>query len=149
MQDDCLGNEFKPDGEKLCNVFFDDTHIGDHFAEDHFANLIRVLTLARKSNIQYRLIKCLFFQPSVLLIGFICGADGRRPDPKKIEQLRNWPEYNSCEAIHSHYAFCNYLQEFYGPEFVQKTKPVTQYMKRVPILVAITKTKRPKQHVHG
>ena len=108
VQENALGSEYKDNGEKLCDVFFDDTHIGDYTKEEHFQSLIRVLALARKANIQYRLTKCTFFQREVLLLGFICAKEGRKTDPKKTEQVRAWPAYTSCADIHSHYAFCNY-----------------------------------------
>ena len=110
MQDDAFDSEYKPNGDKLARVFFDDTHAGDNTPEKHVATLRRILTVARKDNIQYRLEKCLFFFPEVPLIGCICGKKGRRVAPKKVQQLRDWPAYTSCKDISSHLAFANYLQ---------------------------------------
>ena len=86
--------------------------------------------MARYFNIQYRLTKCLFVQPEVLLLGFICSEEGRKCDPKKTEQLRNWPSYKTCACISSHLAFCNYLREFFGPDYSAKTKPLREYLKK-------------------
>ena len=130
MQDSAFQNHFKPDGDKLCNVFFDDTHVGDHTAAEHIVNLVQVLTIARQSGIQYRLEKCVFFQQEIMLIGFLCSKEGRKPDPKKIKQLREWPPYKGCPDISSHLAFCNYLREFFGPDFSAKTKPLRAYLKK-------------------
>ena len=69
MQDNAFGCEYKPNGEPLCRVFFDDTHAADNTVEEHFQTLEHVLTIARKYNIQYRLSKCTFFQKEVLLLG--------------------------------------------------------------------------------
>ena len=91
MQDNAFQHEFKPNGDKLCQVFFDDTHAADHDIESHIETLVHVLTVARHYGIQYRLTKCLLAQPDVLLLGFICSAEGRECDPKKLEQLRKWP----------------------------------------------------------
>ena len=124
MQDNAFCNEYKPNGDKLCSVFFDDTHSSDDTVEEHIATLEHILTVARRYNIQYRLAKCTFFQASVLLLGFICSAEGRTADPKKISQLRAWPEYKACSDIVSHLAFCNYLREFYGPDYAEKTIPL-------------------------
>ena len=114
MQDTAFSYEYKADGERLCSVFFDDTHIADHSLEQHIESVTRVLTVARKYNIQYRLAKCEFFQPHVILLGFICSKEGRKADPKKVQQLRDWPEYKSPADILSHLAFCKYLREFLG-----------------------------------
>ena len=51
--------------------------------------------------------------------------EGATPlDPKKIEQLRTWPAYRGCADIVSHLAFCNYLREFYGPDYTERTIPL-------------------------
>ena len=70
------------------------------------------------------------FQSQVLLLGFICSKEGRRPDPKKIEQLRLWPPYESCADIVSHLAFCNYLREYFGPEYPDQTSTLRKYCKK-------------------
>ena len=130
LQDHAFCNEFKPCGDKLCDPFFDDTHAGDHTVDEHVETLTHILTVARKFNIQYRLTKCVFFQPEVLLLGFICSVEGRRPDPKKVEQLKAWPMYKNSTDIASHLAFCNYLREFFGPDYSEKTKPLRAYLKK-------------------
>ena len=130
LQDTAFDTEFNPNGEKLRNVFFDDTHMGDHNVEEHIATLARVLTVAREYNIQYRLVKCHFFQLEVSLMGFVCSKQGRRVDPKKVQQLQDWPEYKCAKDIGSHLAFANYLREFFGPDFSEKVKPLRYYQKK-------------------
>ena len=130
MQDTAFAGEYKASGEKLCNVFFDDTHIADNSIEEHVANVCRVLTVARKMNIQYRFIKSEFLKPEVLLLGFMVSKEGRRADPKKTKQLREWPAYTSNADIVSHLAFANYLREFLGPEFSARVKPLRHYAKK-------------------
>ena len=130
MQDSAFCDEHKPNGDKLCQVFFDDTHMGDNSIEDHINTITQVLTVARRYNIQYRLTKCTFFQPEVLLLGFYCSKSGRKADPKKVEQLRKWPEYKGCSCIVSHLAFANYLRECFGPEYPEKTAPLKKYLKK-------------------
>ena len=88
MQEDAVGHEYKGNGEKLCDVFFDDTSIHDDDKESHFKSLAQLLTAAERNNIQYRLVKCQFFKEAVLLLGFICGRHGRTVDPSKTKQLR-------------------------------------------------------------
>ena len=51
-------------------------------------------------------------------------------DPKKLDQLRGWPAYQNCTDIHSHIAFCNYLREFYGPEYSERTQALRKYQKK-------------------
>ena len=130
MQDNAFQCQYKRNGEKLASVFFDDTHTGDYNVEEHYESLIQILSVARNYGIQYRLAKCHFFQPEVLLIGFMCSKSGRRADPKKIAQLRNWPEYQSSADINSHLAFANYLQEFLGPDYNDRPQELRKYLKK-------------------
>ena len=130
MQDNAFQCEYKESGEKLCNAFFDDTHIGDFELTEHIQSVTRVLTIARRYNIQYRLSKCEFFKPEVLLLGFLCSAEGRKADPRKIEQLKAWPEYTSVADINSHLAFANYLREYLGPDYSERVKPLRAYQKK-------------------
>ena len=49
LEDDAFDNEYKPNGDKLARVFFDDTHAGDNSPEEHVATLRRILTVARNT----------------------------------------------------------------------------------------------------
>ena len=64
------------------------------------------------------------------MLGFTIGKGCRIPDPKKTEQLRNWPPYESCADIVSHLYFASYLREFLGPDFVELTEPLHRYRKK-------------------
>jgi len=144
LQDEIIGREYKDNGEKLADVFFDDTHIADDDSESHFSSLAQLLEAARKGNIQYRFTKCQFLQSECELLGFVCGQYGRKVDPKKVELLRKWPEYKSNGDVVSHVAFCQYLREFFGPEFPRRVKPLRVYAKKETDFQAVWPT-----HVEG
>ena len=110
MRDNAFQCEYKESGEMLCNAFFDDTHVGDFELAEHIQSVTRVLTIARKYNIQYRLAKCEFFKPECFLLGFLCSEEGRKADPRNVEQLKAWLEYTSVADNNSHLAFANYLR---------------------------------------
>lgn len=130
VQNDIFADEFKNSGEALADIFIDDTHIGDDTVPEHVASLCQLFRRARTSGVQYRFSKCVFFMASCLLLGFEVGVDGRRADPAKIEQLKNWPAYQSNADIVSHLFFASYLREFLGPDFVPKTDPLAKYRKQ-------------------
>ena len=77
MQDNAYQHEFKPNGDKLCRVLFDDTHAADHDIESHIETLVHILTVARHYGIQYRLTKCLFAQSGVSLLALVCSFKER------------------------------------------------------------------------
>ena len=80
VQDHAVGQECKLDGDKLADLFFDDTHVADDDAESYIASLCQLLQCARRNNIQHRLVKCYFSQSSCKLFGVrrgICWSAGR------------------------------------------------------------------------
>ena len=60
-----------------------------------------------------------FNQPSIEFWGCILDGEGRRPQPKKIEQLTNWPEPVDQAAVNSFLCFVNYLKEYLPPDWVK------------------------------
>ena len=130
VQERIFGSAFKPDGSPLVDIFVDDSHLGDDDDDAHFASLIQLLKLARQYGLQYRLSKCVFFQPECVLLGNVVGRHGRRPDPKKVSQLKDWPSPKSCADIMSFLAFANYLRMYLGPRFVDKSMPLRKYTKK-------------------
>ena len=86
LQDDTVGQEYKPNGEKFADVFFDDTHVADDDFASHVASLRQLLQCARRNNIQYRLTKSEFCRSHCKLLGFLVGDFGRRVDPEKTAQ---------------------------------------------------------------
>ena len=130
VQERIFGSAFKTCGDPLVDIFVDDSHVGDADEESHFASLIQLLKLARQHGLQYRLSKCVFFQPECVLLGNIVGRHGRRPDPKKVSQLKEWPAPKSCADIMSFLAFANYLRMYLGPRFVDKSLPLRKYTRK-------------------
>ena len=82
MQNTAFECEYKPTGVRLCEIFFDDTYMGDATLEDHLMTLEHVLKVARKYNIQYRLAKCVFCMPEVLLLGLCVPLPVAAPTPR-------------------------------------------------------------------
>ncbi|CAD7959018.1 unnamed protein product, partial [Amoebophrya sp. A25] len=56
--------------------------------------------------------KSVLGKKAVEVLGFNISQKGRTPTPKKVEQLRNWPELESKDDLASLLAFADYLREF-------------------------------------
>ena len=93
VQDDIFGNERKPNGDKLAQIFVDDAYFGDMTLDEHIASVVQLLKQVRKHGVQYRLTKSPFAYDTVVLLGFNIGKGGRTPDPAKVKQLRERPPY--------------------------------------------------------
>merc|ERR1712217_1019048 len=55
---------------------------------------------------------------------------GRRPQPKKIEQLRNWPLPVDQAAVNSFLCFVNYLREYLPPDWVKHEQTLRPFRKK-------------------
>ena len=73
-------------------------------------------TKATKNGFEFKLAKGQFNQEELELWGCICGKEGRRAMPKKIEQLEKWPEPNSSLALNSFFLFCQLFAGLHGSE---------------------------------
>ena len=108
------------------SVFVDDFHTGSDTFEEHLEALTALLERGRHHGVQWRLAKCSFCQPRVVLIGFEVSSEGRRPDPAKVAALAAWPKEESLSDVISLYHFANYLREFI-PNFDLLTAPLKKH----------------------
>ena len=70
-------------------------------------------------------------QDKIEFWGCVCDAEGRRVQPKKVEQLAQWPEPRSAEAVNSFLRFVNYLQEHMDPQWIEWGLALRPFRRRV------------------
>jgi ribosomal protein L1 len=68
-------------------AYIDDIMIATNTFEDHLIQLEEVLERMENSGLKIRVDKCEFAQREVQYLGFIVGADGIKPAPKKVEEI--------------------------------------------------------------
>ena len=105
------------------SVFVDDFHTSNETFEDHVEAVKALLERGRQHGVEWRLSKCHWCQPKVVLVGFEISAEGRRPDPSKVEALKNWPKEQELADLNSMFHFANYLREFI-PGFIDIVPPL-------------------------
>ena len=108
------------------SVFVDDFHTGSGTFEEHVDDMEQLLQRGRQYGVQWRITKCVWCQSEVTLIGFRVSAEGRKPDPAKVEALRTWPKEESLADLNSMFHFANYLREFI-PDFHRLAAPLKAY----------------------
>ena len=70
----------------------DDIKVSSYTFEQHEEEVNILNEAARKEGFEFKLKKGQFNQPSIEFWGCILDGQGRRPQPKKIEQLTQWPD---------------------------------------------------------
>lgn len=109
---------------KTCFVYFDDIIV---FAPD-VSNLVQrcqdVLSSLRKHGLKLKPTKCVFAVDSVQFLGHVISAAGIEIDPRRIEQVRNFPIPRNPSDVKSFYGLCSYNRKFIR-NFAEIAKPLT------------------------
>lgn len=110
-------------------VYLDDIVIYASSLQEHeikFRKLVRVL---RQANLRLQPDKCEFLRPEVNYLGHIIGEDGVKPDPKKIDAVKNFPIPKNPKNIKQFLGLAGYYRRFI-PNFSKTAKPLTELLKK-------------------
>ena len=100
------------EGIPQCVGIADDIIIFGHNDHDHDATLYSVLDRACGVGMRFNPEKCIFKHDSISFYGVTLSSDGVKPDPKKIEAIKNLPEPKSEALLQSFLGIVNYLSRF-------------------------------------
>lgn len=105
-------------------VYLDDVTICGKTKQEHDANLKRFLEAARKYNLTLNEDKCVYSACSIKLLGY-CISDGEiKPDPERLEPLRNLPVPEDTKALRRAVGMFSYYSQWI-PRFSEKIRPLT------------------------
>ncbi|XP_058826825.1 uncharacterized protein LOC131686848 [Topomyia yanbarensis] len=72
---------------KICYVYIDDVIVFGKTLNEHLKNLKIILETLNNANLKIQLDKCEFLHSEIEFLGFIIGAEGIKPNTKKIEVI--------------------------------------------------------------
>ena len=73
-------------------VYLDDVIIYSNGSfEQHLDHLRQVFETLRRASLKLKVKKCFFCFPNIHFLGHVVGRNGIRPDPEKIEKVKNFP----------------------------------------------------------
>ena len=76
----------------LVAVYLDDVIIYSKGSfEQHLDHISQIFRAFRNANLKIKLKKCHFALPNIHFLGHVVGRDGIKPDPEKIEKVKNYP----------------------------------------------------------
>ena len=75
--------------------------------------------------------KCEIFQEEIAYLGFLVSADGVRPDPSKIADVKNWERPRTVKGVRAFCGFVNHYRRFVRDCSV-KMAPLTQLTRVLP-----------------
>ena len=107
------------------NVFcyMDDVVIFANSVEEHKRVFNEVMERFRKYNFKIQIDKCKFLASSVSYLGHILGETGIKPDPKKVEAVRNFPVPKNRKNIRQFMGLSGFYRRFIK-NYAQIGKPL-------------------------
>ena len=116
-----------------CLVYLDDIICFSKTFEEHLETLTQIFERLSASGFSLKLKKCHFFQKEVEYLGHVVSAEGRRPHPRNLKAVREFPrpitgEKNFVTHVQMFVGLCNYYAA-YIPDYVQKVEPLTRLTK--------------------
>ena len=119
-----LMNEiFKDDLFKHVLIFLDDLLVYNETPAEHLEHLEKVFPKLRAAGLKLKPKKCDLYKTQVNYLGHVLDKTGIRPDPKKLEAVRDWERPKTVTQVRSFTAFCNYYRKFVK-NFAEVAKPL-------------------------
>ena len=86
-------------------------------------NLTLIFERLRTYGLQLKLTKCHLFQTLVPFLGHVVGRRGLECNPKKIEDIKSWPDPDCLKSVRQFLGFVGYYRRFI-PSFADLAKPL-------------------------
>ncbi len=119
---------FKDLGNSFLKIFVDDLNVRNEEWQAHLQHLEAVLSRLREVNLKLNPSKCCFAAGSVVFLGHVVSKEGIRPDPSKIDAVRDFPAPTMVVNVRSFLGLTGYYRRF-----------IRGYSKLVGLLFELTK----------
>jgi hypothetical protein len=97
--------------------------------EQHIDHLRQVFESLRQANLKIKMKKCFFCFPNLHFLGHVVGRDGIKPDPDKIEKVKNYPEPTNLTELRSALGLFSYYRKFIR-DFSKIARPMLNLLKK-------------------
>ena len=95
-----------------CIIYLDDIIIFSKTPEDHIEQLRKVFKKIDEAGLCLKPSKCEFFKKRIEYLRHIISKDSIEMNPKKINEIINWPVPATVTHLCSFLSFCNYYRKF-------------------------------------
>ena len=110
-------------------VYMDDIVIYANSLEEHTRKFRILLERLDKANLTLQPEKCLFLRKEVCYLGHVITQEGVKPDPKKVEAVRKFPQPRNAKNIKQFLGLAGYYRRFI-PDFSTIAKPLSFLLKK-------------------
>ena len=111
-------------------VYLDDVIIYSQGSfEKYLDHIQQVFNILKKAQLKIKLKKCYFCLPNINFLGHVVGRDGIKPDPQKIEKIRNFPIPQNLTQLRGALGLFSYYRKFIK-DFSKIAKPILTLLKK-------------------
>jgi len=110
-------------------VYIDDIIIYSKTFEEHLEHLRKVFTKLKEANLMIKLSKCRFCEPEIIFLGHKVGKYGLRPDPEKVQKIKDFPTPTNVKTLQSALGLFSYYRRFVK-DFSKIAKPMTSLLRK-------------------
>src|SRR2546423_3554565 len=98
--------------------------------EQHMNYLQQVFEALRITNLKIKLKKCHFYLPNIHFLGHVVGRDGIKPDPEKIEKVKNYSILTNLTELRAALGLFSYYRKFIK-DFSRIAKPINAFSRKI------------------
>lgn len=113
---------------KICYVYIDDVIVFGRTLEEHLKNLAIILRTLNEAGLKIQMDKSEFLHTEVEFLGYVISSEGVKPNEKKIETIKIFPEPKSIKEIRSFLGMMGYYRRFVK-DFAKIAKPLTNLLR--------------------
>jgi hypothetical protein len=112
---------------EFAQVYLDDIIIYSKTWEDHLDHLEQVFERLYKAGLKLGREKCVFAKNQIQFLGHVVSEEGIKPDPQKLELLKDWPIPRTKKDVRSFVGFASYYRKFIA-KFSEIAQPLHKIM---------------------
>jgi hypothetical protein len=114
---------FAPYLGRFVLIYIDDIVLYSDSEEEHVEHLRKVFECLSKHNLQLKMTKCSFMQPSVDLLGFRISGEGIAPLEEKVKAINDLPAPKNVKGVRSFLGLTNYYRQCV-PSYANIAEPI-------------------------
>lgn len=113
----------------ICLVYMDDIIVFSTSLTEHIDNLAKIFRTLEEHNLKIQLDKSEFLQKEVAFLGHIVTSEGVKPNPDKIQIIKEWPLPSNEKQLRGFLGILGYYRKFVK-DFAKITKPLTNALRK-------------------
>ena len=113
----------------ICLVYMDDIIVFSTSLTEHIDNLSKIFKTLQKHNLKVQLDKSELLKQEVAFLGHIVTSEGVKPNPDKIQIIKNWPLPKNEKELRGFLGILGYYRKFIK-DFAKIAKPLTNALRK-------------------